>query len=36
MKNATFYPLENVTTVNGLRAVEQLVCEIAVDRSRSC
>ncbi|ONF75102.1 hypothetical protein BXA16_21635 [Salmonella enterica subsp. enterica serovar Typhimurium] len=26
MKNATFYLLDNDTTVNGLSAVEQLVC----------
>ena len=27
MKNATFYLLDNENTVNGLSAVEQLVCE---------
>ncbi|EPC6746850.1 DNA polymerase III subunit chi, partial [Escherichia coli O21,81:H5,27] len=27
MKNATFYLLDNDTTVDGLSAVEQLVCE---------
>ncbi len=31
MKNATFYLLDNDTTVNGLSAVEQLVCEIAAE-----
>ncbi len=29
MKNQTFYLLDNDTTVDGLSAVEQLVCEIA-------
>ncbi|MCZ5115503.1 hypothetical protein O5833_28495, partial [Escherichia coli] len=32
MKNATFYLLDNDTTVDGLSAVEQLVCEIAAER----
>ena len=35
MKNATFYLLDNDTTVDGLSAVEQLVCEIAAERWRS-
>ncbi|EDT2932216.1 DNA polymerase III subunit chi, partial [Salmonella enterica subsp. enterica serovar Thompson] len=35
MKNATFYLLDNDTTVNGLSAVEQLVCEIAAERWRA-
>lgn len=29
MKNATFYLLDNDATVDGLSAVEQLVCDIA-------
>ena len=35
MKNATFYLLENDNTVDGLSAVEQLVCELAAERWRS-
>ena len=35
MKNATFYLLDNDTTIDGLSAVEQLVCEIAAERWRS-
>lgn len=35
MKNATFYLLDNDTTVDGLSAVEQLVCEIAAERWRA-
>ena len=35
MKNATFYLLDNDTTVDGLSAVEQLVCEIAAERWRN-
>ncbi len=31
MKNATFYLLDIDTTVSGLSAVEQLVCEIAAE-----
>ncbi len=34
MKNATFYLLDNDTTVDGLSAVEQLVCEISAERWR--
>ena len=33
MKNATFYLLDNEDTVDGLSAVEQLVCDIAADDS---
>ena len=35
MKNATFYLLDNDNTIDGLSAVEQLVCEIAAERWRS-
>ncbi|MFP1455214.1 DNA polymerase III subunit chi [Escherichia coli] len=35
MKNATFYLLDNDAAVDGLSAVEQLVCEIAAERWRS-
>ena len=35
MKNATFYLLDNDTTVDDLSAVEQLVCEIAAERWRA-
>ncbi|MEY5547177.1 DNA polymerase III subunit chi, partial [Salmonella enterica subsp. enterica serovar Corvallis] len=35
MKNATFYLLDNDTTVDELSAVEQLVCEIAAERWRA-
>lgn len=35
MKNATFYLLDNENAVDGLSAVEQLVCEIAAERWRS-
>lgn len=31
MKNATFYLLDNENTVEGLSAVEQLVCDIAAE-----
>ena len=35
MKNATFYLLDNENTVEGLSAVEQLVCDIAAERWRN-
>ncbi|STW72974.1 DNA polymerase III subunit chi [Klebsiella pneumoniae] len=35
MKNATFYLLDNDATVDGLSAVEQLVCDIAAERWRN-
>ena len=35
MKNATFYLLDNEDTVEGLSAVEQLVCDIAAERWRT-
>ncbi len=35
MKNATFYLLDNEDTVEGLSAVEQLVCDIAAERWRN-
>jgi DNA polymerase-3 subunit chi len=35
MKNATFYLLDNEDTVDGLSAVEQLVCDIAAERWRN-
>lgn len=35
MKNATFYLLDNDTEVDGLSAVEQLVCGLAADVFRS-
>lgn len=34
MKNATFYLLDNNTPVDGLSAVEALVCELAAERWR--
>ncbi len=34
MKNATFYLMDNEDTVDGLSAVEQLVCDIAAGRWR--
>ncbi len=35
MKNATFYLLDNDDTVDGLNAVEQLVCDVAAARWRA-
>lgn len=35
MRNATFYILDNDNTIDGLSAVEQLVCEIAAERWRT-
>ncbi|MDU6924649.1 DNA polymerase III subunit chi [Franconibacter helveticus 513] len=35
MKNATFYLLDNDDTVDGLGAVERLVCDIAAERWRN-
>lgn len=35
MKNATFYLLDNDHSVDGLNAVEQLVCNIAAERWRT-
>jgi len=35
MKNAIFYLLDNDTVLNGLSALEQLVCELAADKFRA-